>query len=50
MKKTKPRIFLLFGVFSHNMTDENKDDKIKSINLNTKFFLFNDTKYNLKLS
>jgi hypothetical protein len=44
MKKGKLGIPLLFGVFSHNVTDE-QTEKIKSINLNTKFFLYNETKY-----
>jgi len=44
MKKGKLGISLMFGVFSHNVTDE-QTEKIKSINLNTKFFLYNETKY-----
>ena len=44
MKKNRPAISFLFGVFTHNVTDDTKDDKIKSINLNSKFILYNDSK------
>ena len=44
LKKKNANLSLLFGVFSHNVTDDQSEDKIKSINLSTKFFIFNDVK------